>query len=208
MFECVLVHLGGFGFEVLVEGDFEGEEFLAVGGAEFAEVEGCAFEGVGEAGDVVEEEAGLCGVGFDDESLVLELVEVLFDVFVAGFGLEVDGGEWAGEGDFGALFVVEADESLNVFGVGGLDAVALGGDEDDAGVLEGDGLVAEVGDDEADGDDAVGEVVDAEEGGFVVGVVGLGGDGEMLVGVDFNGGEVSGGLDGRGFVVCGAGGGR
>ena len=179
---------------------------MAVGVFEFAEVEDCAFEGVGEAADVVEEEAGLGGVGFDDEGLVLELVEVLFNILVTGFGLEVDGWEGAGEGDFGALFVVEADEAFDVFGFGGLDAISLGGDEDDACVAEGDGLVAEVGDDEADGDDAVGEVVDAEEGGFVVGVVGLGGDGEVLVGVDLDGGEVGGGLDGRGFVVGGAGG--
>jgi len=39
----VLVHLAGFGFEVFVEGDFEVEEFFAVGVFDFVEVEECAL---------------------------------------------------------------------------------------------------------------------------------------------------------------------
>ena len=42
--------------------------------------------------------------------------------------------------------------------VGGGDLVVVGGDELHAGVFEGEGGVAVVGDDDADGDEAVGDV--------------------------------------------------
>jgi hypothetical protein len=156
------------------------------------------------AADVVEEEAGAGGVGFDDEGLEFEGVEVLFDLLVAGFGFEFDGWDGAGHGDLCAFALLAGHEALDVFWVGGLDAVSGGGDEEDAGVAERDGPVAVVGDDEADGHDSVGDVVDAEEGHLVFGVVWLGGDGEFFVGVDFEGGEVGGWLDGGRGVVGGA----
>jgi hypothetical protein len=199
-----LVHLAGFGLKVFVEGDFEVEELGAVGVAEGAEIEFGAFEGVVELGDVVKEEAGAGGVGLDDDGSIFELAEVGFDVLVAGFRLELDGGERAGQRNFAAFALFAGHEALDVLGFGGLDFVPGGGLEQDAGVAEVDGAVAVVGDDEADGHDAVSEVVDAEEGFLLFGVVWLGGDSDLLVVVNFDGGEGGGGLHGR----CGAVGGQ
>ena len=53
-----------------------------------------AVERMVELGDVVEEEAGTGGVWLDDEGPVLELIEVLLDVLIAGLGLHLDGWEW------------------------------------------------------------------------------------------------------------------
>ena len=142
-------------------------------------------------------------MGLDDKGLKFEGVEVLFDLFVAGFGLEMDGWDGAGHGHFAAFALFAGHEAFDVFGLGGLDAIAAGCDEEDAGVAQGDGPVTVVGDDEADGHDSVGDVVDAKEGHFVFGVVGFGGDGELFVGVYFDGGEVAGGLDRRRGVVAG-----
>ena len=196
----LLVHLAGFGFEVFFERDFEVEELFAVGVFDGVQIEKRTLQGMREAADVIEEEAGASCVRLDDEGGELEGIKVGFYGFVAGLGLAMDG-DGPGDGDLGALFFLEGHEAFNVFGVGGLDAVALLGDEEDASVTEADGLVAVVGDDEADGHDAVCEVVDAEELSFFFGFVGLDGDGELFIGVDFDGGEVGGGLDGGRRVV-------
>lgn len=205
-----LVHLAGFGFEVFFEGDFEVEELFSVGVFDGVYVEQRALKRMAEAADVVEKEAGAGGVGLDDQSLEFEGIEVLLDGLVGGFAFAVDGDR--SDGDLSALFFLARHKALDVFRVGGLDAILELGDEEDARVAEGNGAVAVIGDDEADGQYAVGEVVDAEEGHLLFSVVGLGGDGQLFVSVNFDGGEVGGGLNGgRGVgldAVCGAADGR
>ncbi len=90
---------------------------------------------------------------------------------------------------------------------GGGEGVAGGGDELEAGVVELEGAVAVVGEDDADGQEAVLDVGQAEEGAELGVVAGVGGDGDALAGVGVVGGVVGGGLGRRrGAVVGGAGG--
>ena len=65
--------------------------------------------------------------------------------------------------------------------------------------------VAVVGDDDADGQEAVLDVGQAEEAAVLGIVAGVGGDGDVLVGVGVEGGVLGGGLGGRGFFVGGVG---
>lgn len=136
--------------------------------------------GEGDVSDVEEEESGLGGMGLD------------------GFGGELRGF------DFVALFLVDGafhfllrDGKRDLVGVGaGIGEAAVdivrgsggefgvvGGDEFDVDVGDGDWLGAVVGDDEEDGKESVLAEVDGEYFGFVGSVVGVGGDGDLFVGM-------------------------
>lgn len=200
------------GGEPAVEGDGEGEEFVRAGwvllvseGVDHLDVErGVGESGVVEALDVVEEVAGEGGVGFYDGALKAEVVVVLRNALVDGGALDGDGDEWDVDG-LGALQGEEAAVDL-VLGGGG-EGVARGGDELEAGVVELQGAVAVVGEDDADGQETVLDVGQTEEGAELGVVAGVGGDGEVLPGVSVVGGVGGGGVGRRrGAVVGGAGG--
>ncbi len=93
------------------------------------------------------------------------------------------------------------ETAVDVVVGGGGDLVVVGGDELDAGVVEGEGGVAVVGDDDADGEHAVLDVGEAEEVAVLGVVAGVGGDGDVLVGVGVEGGVLSGGF-GRAELSC------
>src|ERR1035441_10413560 len=179
--DTALVHLAGLGFEVLVEGNLEVEELVAVGVAQLVEVQLAALERVSEPGDVVKEESRARGVRLDHQGAVLEGVEVLLYLFIAGLGLQLDFGYGAGHGDLGASSILAAHQPFHILGFGGFNPVARGGEEENARVAQRDGPVAVIGHDEAHRHYAVAEVVDAEDGYFLARVVGFGGDGHLLV---------------------------
>ena len=194
----------GLSFEPLIERDGEGEELLlAVEGVDHLGVELGVFEGgVVELANVVEEVSGEGGVGVDGGGLEAEVGVVLGDLFVDGGVVDGDGDD----GDLGAHGGAGGEEAaVDVLEGGGGDDVVVGGDELDADVIEGEGAVGVVGDDEADGDEAVLDVGEAEEvAGFGVGA-GLGGDGDVLGGVGVEGDVLGGGFGGRSFLIGGAG---
>ena len=167
----------GVGGEPLVEGDGEGEEILlAVEGVDLLDVErGVGEGGVVEALDVVKEVAGEGGVGVDDGPLEAEVVVVLGDALVDGGALNGDGDER----DVDGLRAVQGEEAaVDLVLGGGGEGVVRGGDELEACVVELKGAVAVVGDDDADGQQAVLDVRQAEEGALFGVVAGVGGDGE------------------------------
>ena len=143
-------------------------------------------------------------MGVDDGALEAEVVVVLGDFFV-------DGGAVDGEGvqrDVDGLGAVQGEEAaVDLVLGGGGEVVVGGGDELDAGVVEREGAVAVVGEDDADGQQAVLDVGQAEEAAQLGVVAGVGGDGDVLVGMGVVGGVLGGGLGRRsGPVVGGAGG--
>lgn len=175
--------------EPAVEGDGEGEEvLLAVEGVDHLYVEFGALQGrVGEFFDIVEEVAGEGGVGVDDGSLEAEVVLVLEDLLVDGGVVDGDGGDGRGHGDLGAVDAFHGEEAaVEVVVCGGGDDVVVGGDELEAGVVEGESAVAIVGNDDADGDEAMLDVWQAEETTVFRVVARFSGDGDMLrwVGVE------------------------
>jgi len=198
----------GIGGEPFVEGDGEGEELLSAcgtalvrDGVNHLDVELGALEGrVVEALDVVEEVAGEGGVGLDDGGLEAEVVVVLGDLLVDGGAVDGEGVEWNADG-LGAVQGEEAAVDL-VLGGGGKGLVG-GGDELDACIVELECAVAVVGDDDADGQEAVLDVWQTEEGALVGVVAGVGGDGDTLVGVGVVGGVAGGGLGWRGGALTG-----
>ena len=135
---------------------------LAVEGVDHLDVDLRAFEGrVVEAADVVEEVAAEGAVGVDGGALEAEVVVVLGDFFVDGGVVDGDGD---GQGEVGAHALLEVEEAaVDLVEVGGGNLVVVGGDELDADVVEGERGVAVVGDDDADGDEAVLDVGQAEE---------------------------------------------
>src|ERR1035437_8902464 len=186
----------GVGGEPFVEGDGEGEEFVgAVEGADHFDVEFGVFEGgVVEVLDVVEEVAGERGVRLDAGGFEAEVVVVLADLLVDRV---VDGD--GDDGDLGAFGALDGEEAaVDVVLGGGGDLVVVGGDELHAGVLEREGAITVVGDDDADGQQTVLDVGHAEEGALFGVVAGVGGDGDVLVGVGVVGGVFGGGPGGRG----------
>ncbi len=70
---------------------------------------------------------------------------------------------------------------VDLIHIGGGDAVILGGEELDADIVERDGAVAHIGDDDADGHQAVLQVIQPEEVCAVFGIKGVGGDADALV---------------------------
>ncbi len=192
--------------EPLVEGEREGEELvlhgLAVGVVDHFDVElGVLEDGVVEAAGVVEDVTGAGAVRWDDGGDEAEVGVVVEDFFVDGLGVRGD----ADDGDAGAGGGFAGEEAaVEVFVGGGALLVAFGGEELDAAVVEDEGLVAVVGDDDADGEEAVGDVGEAEEGAGVIVEAGVGGEGDVLVGVGVVDGVLGGGLDGgRGAGLVG-----
>ncbi len=150
---------------------------------------------VGEVLKIVEEEAGARGVRLDGDGAVFEFREVLLDLLVQVFAFSAD--LYRADGDFAARVGGAVERALGIARLGGGNFVAGGGDEVDARVVEGDGRVAFVGDDDADGDDVGGGIVNAEDGGLRLGVIGIDRDGEMVVGVALECRVLVGGLRGR-----------
>jgi hypothetical protein len=185
----------GVGGKPFVEGDGEGEELVpAVEGVDHLDVEfGVGEGGVVEVLDVVEEVAGEGGVGVDDGAGKAEVVVVVVDLFVDGM---VDGD--GDEGDLGAFGGLDGEEAaVDVALGGGWDLLVVGGDELDACIGQGERAVGVVGDDDADGQKAVLDVGQAEEGADLGVVAGVGGDGEVFVWVGVVGGVGGGGVGGR-----------
>ena len=149
------------------------------------DVEFGAFEsGVVEAADVVEEVAGEGTVGVDGRSCETEVVLILRDLFVDGGVVNGD----RSHRDFGPGGAFGGEEAaVDVVVEGGRDDVAIGGDELDAGLIECEGGVAVVGDDDADGNEAVLDVFEPEEAAVSGVVAGLGGDSDLLVGMSVEG---------------------
>jgi len=189
------------GGQPLVERDVEGEEVgFGIEGVDHLDVELGVFEGgVVEAADVVEEVSGEGGMRVDDGALEAEVVIVLGDLLVDGWVVDSDGGNGGGHGDLGALGAFEGEENAVevLVGSGGEDVV-VGGDELDAGVVEGEGAVTVVGDDDADGEEAVLDIGEAEEVAVAGLGAGIGGDGDVLVLVGVEGEILRGGLGGWG----------
>ena len=113
--------------------------------------------------------------------MVLEGVEVLLDLLVAGLGLELDGWDSAGQGNLAALALLAGHQPLHILRLGGLDLLAIGGVEVDPRLAQADGPAAVVGDDKANGHHAVGQIVDAKDGCLLARVVGFCGDGNFFV---------------------------
>ena len=155
--------------------------------------------------DVVEQEAGAGCVRLDNQRLILEVVKILFDFLIAGLWLQLDLGQRARQGNFPPFALLASHQALDVLGLGGLDSISVGGLEKDARIAERDRLVSIVGDDQAHGHDPVTEIIDSEDGLFFLCVVGLGGDSDFFVGVNFDIGKGSCGLHGRRSVVAGTG---
>ena len=183
---------------------------LTVHGVNHLDVELGAFEGwVVEGSDVVEEIACEGAVRVDDGALEAEVGVVGGDFFVDGWMVDGDGWQGRGQGDFGASYALHGEEAaLDVVEGGGGDDVVVGGDELDAGVVEGEGGVAVVGEDDTDWDEAVLDVGEAEEGAVAGIVAGVSGDGEVFVGVGVEGWVLVRRFGGGSLFVGGEGWGR
>ena len=166
-----------------------------------------AHGGVVEVLDVVEEVAGEGGVGGDGGAGEAEVAVVVSDFFVdlgSGGDGDAGSGEWEGHGlALGGFTAVEA--AVEVFGECGGEDVLVFRDELDADVVEVEGGVAVVGDDDADGEEAVTDVGVAEEGAGFELVAGVGGDGDVLFFVGLEEGVLGGGFGGGEFFVGGVG---
>ena len=133
------------------------------------------------------------------DSAVLKLREVLLDLLVQILAFAADF-YWA-DGNLVARIGRAIESAFGIARLGGGNFVARGGDEVDARIVEGDRRVAFVGDDDADGDDVGGGVVNAEDGGLRGRVIGIDRDGEMVGGVALEGGVLIGRLRGRRRVL-------
>ncbi len=124
----------------------------------------------------------------------------------------VDGGLVDGDGDdgnTGGLGAFEGEHAaVEVFEIGGGELVVVGGDELEARLVEVEGVVAVVGDDDPDRDHGVSDVREAKEVAVLLGVAGIDGDGDVLVSVSVVGGVFGGGFGGWGFLLLGVGDGR
>lgn len=200
----------GLGGEPFVEGNAEGEELFLCAifsghGVDHLDVELGVFERFAvELADVVEEVAGEGAVGIDGGGIEAEVSVVFGDLLVDGLVVEGDGRERHRQGNLPALGALCGEEAaLDVVVGGGGDDVVVGGDELDAGLVERDGGVAVVGEDDADGDEAVLHVGKAEEVAVPGIVAGVRGDGELLFGVGIEGGVLVRGFS-RGSLLVGS----
>lgn len=186
-----------------LEEDLKAVEGLVGGSpADLAELDGGAFEDgrIGVA-DVVVEPAGDGAVGRDGGGLEAEVAVVGEDLFVDGLPMVGDGRKRRGQRNLCAFDGLEGEEAaLEVVVGGSVFGVVVGGDEEDARIVEGERLRGVVGDDDANGHEAVGEVVETGVGRGLFGVAGEGGDGDVLVGVRVVRGVLCGGEWRRGLA--------
>ena len=137
-------------------------------------------------------------MGVDGSALEAEVVVILKDLLVDG-GM-VDGDRC--HGDLGSCGAFGGEETpVDVVVEGCWDDIAVGGNELDTGLVERECGVAVVGDDDADGNEAVLHVFEAEEAAIAGIVTRLGGDGDVLVGMSVEGGVLIGRFGWRGFFV-------
>jgi 3-deoxy-D-manno-octulosonic-acid transferase len=154
---------------------------------------------------VVEQEAGTGGVCLDHQRLVFELVEVLFNVLVAGLGLHLDWRQRAGHRNLFALTLRACHQSFHVLRSGRINPVSSGGIEQDARIFQRDGLVAIVADNEPHRHHAMAQVVDTKDRFLLLGVVGFDGNGNVFFLVNLDCGKRRGGLNRWRCVVTGCG---
>lgn len=178
---------GGVGVrgEPLVEGDREGEELLlAVDGVDHFDVElSVGKNWLVKVLDVIEKIAGKGGMGLNASGFEAEVLIILHDLFVH---VVVDrDGDKGNLGSAGLLKIEEA--AVDVVLGGRWDLVVVGRDELHTGLIEGEGVVAVVGDDDAHGQQTVLNVLQAEEGALFGVVARVGCDGDMLGGVSVGG---------------------
>lgn len=141
-------------------------------------------------------------MGLDGGALEAEVGVVLGNFFI-DWGVVDDDGD---QGDFCAFGALGGEEAaVDVVEGGGGDLFVVGGDELKAGIVQGESGVSVVGDNDADGDEAVGGVGKAEEVAVAGVVAGFCGDGDALVGVGIEGGVLVGELGWRGLFVCSVG---
>ena len=114
--------------------------------------------------------------------------------------MESDGRQGHGEGNLAALDAFGGEEAaLNVVVGGGGDFVVVDGDELDAAVLERERGVAVVGEDDADGKEAMLDVREAEEVAVLGVVAGFSRHGDEFFRVGIECGVLVGGFWGRGL---------
>jgi 3-deoxy-D-manno-octulosonic-acid transferase len=203
-----LLRIGG---EPLVKREGEGEELLrgtfVVGGFDLFDVEfGAPHDRVVEAAGVVEDVAGAGAVRGDGGRGEAEVGVVVEDLLIDGLVVDGDGDD----GQLGAGRVLAVEEAaVEIVVAGGGFLASVGGEELDADVVERERLVAVVGDDDADGQEAVRDVGQAEKLTVLFLLAGVGCDGDVLVGVGLVEGVLGGGLDRRrGARLVGGDGGR
>ncbi len=163
------------------------------------DVEFGAFDGwVVEAADIVEEVAGEGAMRVDGCALKAKVVVILRDLLV--YGGVVDG--YGNPRDFGSGCAFGREETaIDVVVECGWNDVVIGGDELDTCLIEREGSVAVVGDDDTDGDEAVLDVLEAKEVAVFRVVAGLGGDGDVLVGMSVESGVLIGWFGWWGLLV-------
>ncbi len=107
------------------------------------------------------------------------------------------------DGDASSLSAFEGEHAaVEFFKVGSGALVAVGGDELDADLVEGEGGVAVVGDDDPDGNEAVRDVGETEEVAVFGVEAGIGGDGDFFRGVGVEGRVLRSGFGGRGLLFA------
>src|SRR5581483_6938383 len=122
------------------------------------------------------------GVRRDGGGLEAEVLVVSGDLIVDGLGFPGDGRQRRGQGNLFALDGAELkDATFEVVRAGGVLAEVVGSDEEDARVVERERLRRIIGNDDADGHETVAEVVETRVGRGLLGVGGVGGDGDLLV---------------------------
>lgn len=155
-----------------------------------------------EIADVVEEVPGKGGVRTDGGGVEAE-VGVVFDDLLIDRGMMDGDGNNGQLGAHGGLGGEEA--AIEIFKSRGRDDIVIGRDELDAGVIEGKRAVAIVGDDNANRDEAMLDVGEAEEGAIGGADARLGGERDLFVGVGVGGSVLRCGFRGRGFFISAAG---
>lgn len=145
-------------------------------------------------------------MGVDDGGGEAKVGVVFGDLLVEGLVVGGDGGKRHGQWNRAPLDALGGEETaLDIVEGSGGDDVVVGGDELDAGVVERESGVAVVGEDDADGDEAVLDVGQAEEVAVFGIVAWVGGDGKVLVRVGVEGGVLGCGFGWGRFLVCGEG---
>jgi hypothetical protein len=178
--------------QVVIQRNVEVHQFGSLGVIDAGDVEVRAGEGGGDVFDIEKEKSGLRVVRFD--GVGLELGRFNFVALFVG-DCAFDLAARKGQRHLRPRASLRVDQAaIDVVGGSGSELGIVGGGERDLHVGEGDGLVAIVGDDEEDGQEAVIVKIDGEDFGFFWGVVRIGGDGDFFVGVVVAGGIGAGGL--------------